>query len=141
MKVKKYRIEGNSIYCCRYLISFCTKYKRKVLDSEKIIKLKEIFLEIAKEYDIKIEKIDISSFQVTMKIECSPQLGIKTAITKFKNISATKMKELYPELSKRIPSIWTRESSIGTIGDIDEKQIEKFLKLQKKYETYDINKK
>ena len=59
-------------------------------------------------------------------------------ITKLKNGSATEMKELYPELNSRIPSIWTRDSYIVTTGEFKPTDIDEFLKLQKKYESYNI---
>lgn len=138
MTKKIYRKEGSSLYNCNYIVSFCTKYKRRVLNESMRNSLKEIFDKISKTYDFNLNKISISENQVTLEIECSPTLGIKTAITKLKNGSATEMKELYPELNSRIPSIWTRDSYIVTTGEFKPTDIDEFLKLQKKYESYNI---
>ena len=136
---KKYLQEGNSLYSCQYIVSFHTKYKRKVLDANKQKFLKNELLKIAKEFDFRLSNIEITNNQVTMKIDCNPKFGVYTAITKLKNNSAVALKKEYPELEKRIPSIWTRDTFISSIGVVDYQDINKFSELQKKYETQKAN--
>lgn len=136
---KQYRQEGSSLYDCNYIVSFCTKYRRKVLNEDMKKTLKEILIKISKTYNFSIKNIEISDFQVILEVNCSPELGIKTVVNKLKNLSAPELKELYPELNSRIPSIWTRETYIKSIGKLNKEDIDIFVKLQKKYETYNTN--
>lgn len=127
--------EKNSLYDCKYIVSFCTKYRRKILDTEDAISfLEEVFKEVSNEYNFKILNLKIIENQVTMEIHCNPTFGINAVITKLKDISATKLKERFPPLTKRVPCIWTRDSFIKTIGSFNEKELEEFLTLQKKYQ-------
>ena len=133
---KNFIYEKNSLYDCKYIISFCTKYKRKILDTNDIQSyLKEIFNNISKEFNFEISNLKILENQVIMEIYCNPTFGINTVITKLKDISATKLKEKFPSLTKRVPCIWTRDSFIKTIGKFEEDDISEFLSLQKKYQS------
>ena len=131
---KEYICEKNSLYNCNYFVSFCTIYKRKIIDTNELkLFLENDFNKIAKEYNFSINKIQIKDNQVLMEVSCSPKLGIDTVITKLKDISAKNLKEAYPSFTKRVPCIWTRNSFIETIGTHDETYLEKFVSLQQKY--------
>lgn len=140
MKIKNnkkvYKKDNYSFYSCQYIVSFHTKYKRKVLDTdEKRNFVKETLLAISKDYDFEIKEIEVSDNQVTMEIDCNPYFGIQSSIIKLKNNSASILKEKFPELTSRIPSIWTRDSFISTIGKVKEEDISNFTNFQKKYEN------
>lgn len=129
---KIYKREKNSYYSCQYVISFCTKYKRKIISSEMKEDLSTIFYNIATEFDFVIKDLYILENQVILIIDCNPNFGISKVINKLKNISATKLKEKYPFLESRIPSIWTREEFISTMGNIELKDINIFVNMQNK---------
>lgn len=127
---KKYNQVNASFYSCQYIVCFCTKYKRKIINDEIKNDLIKIFKEISIEYNFDIIDLNIESNYIILQIDCNPNFGIYKAVTKLKNISAAKIKEKHSFLKKRIPSIWTREEFISTIGNITINNINDFIDKQ-----------
>jgi putative transposase len=49
----------------------------------------------------------------------------------FKGTSSRKLRNKYPELRSRIPSLWTRSYFCCTIGCVSEETIQKYIENQK----------
>lgn len=52
----KYRSNSHFLFCCRYHIIFCPKYRRSVLTEDISNRLKEIILETFEKYNSKIKE-------------------------------------------------------------------------------------
>ncbi len=57
----KYYTSAHLKYLCRYHVIFCPKYRRKVLGNGVDIRLKEVFLDIAKDHNFDI--IDMEAWK------------------------------------------------------------------------------
>ena len=131
----KFYKDGDSLYSCKYILSFFTKYKRKVLNEDKRIKLKEEIVKISEKYKFIVSDIEITENQITLVVECNPKFGIYAVINKLKNGTANMLNINYPELSSKLPSIWTRSFYLKTVGSNDKEKLDEFMASQKKYEN------
>ncbi len=131
---KTYKENGKSIYSCQYVISFCTKYKRKIFEEKDIEVLKTSFNSTAKKYGFKIHQMKLSPNVVVLTVELNDQsFGIEEAVIKLKKDSKDLLIKNDSSFKSRIPSIWTRETFISTIGTVQEKELNHFFDIQENY--------
>ncbi len=104
----KYSYKKGIVYLNQYHVIFCPKYRRKVLVGDIEEDLKEILYEVAKENDVEIKALEIMPDHVHMFISFDPRQHIHKLIQAFKGRSSRILREKYPSLKSRLPSLWTR---------------------------------
>lgn len=119
------------VYLNQYHIVFCPKYRRKVLVDNVEKDLREIFYDIAKEKNVEIKALEIMPDHVHMFISFDPRQPLHELIKHFKGVSSRILRDRYPKLKSRIPSLWTRSYFCCTIGYISEETVQKYIENQK----------
>ncbi|MBU4314250.1 MAG: IS200/IS605 family transposase [Actinobacteria bacterium] len=127
----KYIHKEGIVYLNQYHIIFCPKYRRKVLTGDIEKDLRQIFDEVAKEKDVEIKALEIMPDHVHMFISFDPRQPLHKLIKLFKGKSSKILRDKYPKLKSRIPSLWTRSYFCCTIGNISEETIQKYIENQK----------
>lgn len=127
----KYIHKEGIVYLNQYHIIFCSKYRRKVLTGDIEKDLRQIFDEVAKEKDVEIKVLEIMPDHVHMFISFDPRQPLHKLIKLFKGKSSKILRDKYPKLKSRIPSLWTRSYFCCTIGNISEETIQKYIENQK----------
>ena len=130
-KFDGYTHKNGLVYKNQFHIIFCPKYRRKVLVDGIDERLKEIFCEIAAENDIDIKSIEVMPDHVHLFIEIDPRVMLHKVIKKFKGTSARILREEFPSLKRKIPSLWTRSYFSCSIGHINEETIKMYIESQK----------
>lgn len=93
--------------------------------------LRQIFDEVAKEKDVEIKALEIMPDHVHMFISFDPRQPLHKLIKLFKGKSSKILRDKYPKLKSRIPSLWTRSYFCCTIGNISEETVQKYIENQK----------
>jgi len=127
----KYIHKEGIVYLNQYHIIFCPKYRRKVLTGDIEKDLRQIFDEVAKEKDVEIKALEIMPDHVHMFISFDPRQPLHKLIKLFKGKSSKILRDKYPKLKSRIPSLWTRSYFCCTIGNISKETIQKYIENQK----------
>lgn len=127
---KQYTTSNHLTYSCQYHVIFCPKYRRKVLVDGIDVRLKELFLEIAEKDGFKILDMEITSDHVHLLIDCNPRLGIMECVKHLKGGTSRKMREEFPSLKSRIPTLWTRSVFISSAGNVSLDIINQYLEEQ-----------
>ena len=127
----KYTHKKGIVYLNQYHIVFCPKYRRKVLVGDIERDLRQIFYDIAKEKDVEIKALEIMPDHVHMFISFDPRQPLHSLIGYFKGTTSRILRNRYPELRSRIPSLWTRGYSYCTVGCVSEEAIQKYIENQK----------
>ena len=129
---KKYNSASHLIYSCQYHVIFCPKFRRKVLDDSIQKRLKEIILEVADNCNFTVPSMEIMEDYVHLLIDCNPRFGIMECVTKIKSNSSRILREEFPSLKKRLPTLWTRSAFISTVGSVSLQVVKKYIEDQKK---------
>lgn len=119
------------VYKNQFQIVFCPKYRRKVLTDGVEERLREILYEVAELNEIDIKSLEIMPDHVQIMIEFDPRLTLHKVIRLLKDNSARILREEFPSLKRRIPSLWTRNYLSCSVGDISEDTIQKYIESQK----------
>ena len=112
----KCKINNNVVYSCRYHVVWCPKYRRKVLVDGVDERLKEIAQAVAEEMRFEIIEMEVMPDHVHMLVEVDPQLGIHKAVKRVKGRSSHDLREEFPWLKRRLPSLWTNSYFVSTVG-------------------------
>lgn len=119
------------VYKNQFHIIFCPKYRRKVLVNGVDERLKEILFGIAREKDVEIKALEIMPDHVHIFIDFDPRITLHKIIKDFKGISSRILREEFPFLKSKLPSLWTRSYFACSIGHISEETIKKYIENQK----------
>ncbi len=127
----KYRSNRNVVYSCKYHIVWCSKYRRKVLVDNVEIKLKEIIHQVAMEKSSEVIELEIMPDHLHLLVEVDPQYGIHRLIKQFKGTSSYELRQLFPSLKTRLPTLWTNSYFISTVGGAPLSVVKQYIENQK----------
>ena len=119
------------VYKNQFHVIFCPKYRRPVLVDGVDIRLKEILLEKAAELDVRILSMEIMPDHVHLFISFDPRLMLHKIIKILKGASARILREEFPSLKSRLPSMWTRSYFSCSVGHIGEAAVRRYIEEQK----------
>lgn len=126
-----YKSNHNVIYSCKYHIIWCPKYRRKVLINGVDTRLKELIHEIAKELQLEIIEMEVMPDHVHILLEVDPQFGIHRAVKALKGRTSRILRQEYPWLRSRIPTLWTNSYFCSTVGGAPLSVIKQYIENQK----------
>lgn len=127
----KYKSNKNVVYSCKYHVVWCTKYRRIVLEKGADQRLKGVLEEVANEISVDILEMEIMPDHVHLLIEVDPQFGIHRAVKRLKGVSSKILREEFPFVKSRIPTLWTNSYFVSTVGGAPLTDIKKYINGQK----------
>jgi len=128
---KRWKTSTSTVYNVCYHIIWCPKYRRKVLEGDVEVRLKELLHEKAEELEIEIEEMEVMPDHLHLFVNASPALAPHHIVQQFKGLTSRQLREEFPSLKSRLPSLWTRSYYMETIGHISEDTIRQYIKDQK----------
>ena len=126
-----YKSNNNVVYSRKYHVVFCPKYRRSVLVNGVDVRLKELIIETSEQLKVEIIEIEIMSDHVHLLLEVDPQYGIHKAVKQIKGYSSRILRNEYPWLKSRLPSLWTNSYFVSTVGGVPLAVIKKYIENQK----------
>ncbi|MHB1405884.1 MAG: IS200/IS605 family transposase [Desulfitobacteriaceae bacterium] len=127
----EYKSKNNIIFSCKYHVVWCPKYRRKVLIEGVDERLKELIKDIAVKYQAEIIEMEIMPDHVLLLVEVDPQYGIHRLIRQIKGQTSRILRQEYPWLKSRIPTLWTNSYFVSTVGCAPLAQIKQYIEQQK----------
>lgn len=126
-----YKSNYNIVYSCKYHIVFCPKYRRKVLVNGVDTRLKELVNSICEELQVDIIEMEIMPDHVHILLGVDPQFGIHKAVKTIKGTTSRILRQEFPWLRSRIPTLWTKSYFCSTIGGAPLSVIKQYIENQK----------
>lgn len=127
-----YTHKSGIVYKHQFHIIFCPKYRRKVLVDGVDTRLKEILYEEASDMNVEIKALEVMPDHVHLFIEFDPRMNLHKVIKTLKGVSSHKLREEFPYLKSRIPSLWTRSYFSSTVGHVSEETVQQYIESQKR---------
>lgn len=128
---KKYETDSSLVYSCQYHVIFCPKYRRKVLINGIDIRLKQIVEEKQQEYGYEVLNVEVMPDHVHLLLSVNPKVGIYGVVTKIKGYTSFTLREEFPELKRKLPTLWTRSRFISSVGAITLDVVRRYIEAQK----------
>ncbi len=131
MNIKKYKSNNNNVvYSCKYHVVWCPKYRRKVLVDAVAEKLQILIDEIASELYFDVIELEIMPDHVHLLIEVDPQFGIHRAVKTIKARTSRILRQEFPWLKTKLPTLWTNSYLVSTVGSTS-LPIKEYIESQK----------
>jgi putative transposase len=128
----RWKSSKHAVYNCGYHFIWCPKYRRKVLVNKVEIRLKELLIDKATQHGWIIEKMEIMPDHLHVFIKATSNDAPIFIVSQLKGYTSFTLRNEFPELKSRLPTLWTRSYYCETIGHISEKTIKKYIEDQKK---------
>ena len=118
-------------FACHYHAVWCPKYRRKVLIGPIETRLKQIIHEVCAEHQAEIEELEVLPDQVHLLVSVDPQFGIHRLIKLVKGRSSRFLRQEFPVLKRKLPTLWTNSYFVGTTGGAPLALIKQYIEQQK----------
>lgn len=110
------RSNNSVVYRCTYRVVWCSKYRRKVIEGAVDTRLRQIVREVCTEHDAPIVELETMPDQVRLLVSCDPQYGIHRLVKQIKGRSSRHIRQEFPQVRSRIPTLWTNSYFVATVG-------------------------
>lgn len=119
------------MYSLQYHIVFCPKYRRKVLAGEVETALKSLLLQKATELGLEIKAMEVMPDHVHIFVTGDPTDAPQRIVAQFKGFTSHELRERFPYLKRRLPTLWSRSYFIASTGDVSAETIQRYIEMQK----------
>jgi putative transposase len=127
----RWKSSKHAVYNCAYHLIWCPKYRRKVLVDGIDERLKQLLLQKASEHGWVIENMEVMPDHVHIFIKATTNDAPVYIVSQLKGFTSFTLRNEFPKLKSRLPTLWTRSYYCETIGHISESTIKKYIDEQK----------
>jgi putative transposase len=131
MPSERYRKNAGAVFTLKYHLVWCPKYRKKILGGELKNRLEKLLYEKADELGGQIHALEIMPDHVHMFFEADPTLAPAQIAAQFKGYTSRVLREEFPWLKSRLPSLWSRSYYVGSVGHVSEATVKKYIENQK----------
>ncbi|MFG1955993.1 IS200/IS605 family transposase [Micromonospora sp. NPDC048830] len=125
------RSNNNVVYRCHYHVVWCPKYRRKVIGGKVDERLKEIIREVCAERNAPIEAIETMPDHVHLLVVVDPQYGVHRLVKQIKGRSSRLLRQEFPHLKSRMPTLWTNSYFVATTGGATVEVVKRYVENQR----------
>ena len=127
-----YKSNRNVVYSCKYHVVWCPKFRRPVLTQGVDLRLKVILVDVAVETRSELLNIEVMPDHVHLLVEVDPQFGIHKLVKLAKGRSSRLLRQEFPKLRSRLPTLWTNSYFVSTVGGSPLSVVKQYIEDQKR---------
>lgn len=127
------RSNNNVTFDCTYHVVWCPKYRRKVLVDSIDERLGWIMREVCAERDAYVVELEVMPDHVHLLVEVDPQYGIHRLVKQIKGRSSRLLRQEFPQLRRRLPTLWTNSYFVSTVGGAPLEVVKRYVEQQKNH--------
>jgi putative transposase len=125
------RSNNNVAYRCHYHIVWCPKYRRNVIEGAVDVRLKEIIREVCAERRCDILEMETMPDHVHLLVTVDPQYGVHRLVKQIKGRSSRLLRQEFPALKSRLPTLWTNAYFVATVGGAPLEVVKQYVENQR----------
>ena len=126
----RYAKNAGAVCSLKYHLVWCPKYRRPVLVDEVAFRLRGLLTGKAAEFEMTIHALEILPDHVHLFIEADPTRCVAEIVNRMKGVSSRVLRQEFPSLRSRLPTLWSRSYYAGTVGRISESVVKKYIASQ-----------
>lgn len=127
----RYAKNSGAVFSLKYHLVWCPKFRRPVLDEAVARRLSEIIRDVAGEIEATIHVHEIMPDHVHLFVESDPRWSVAEIVNRLKGTSSRILRNEFPHLRSRLPTLWSRSYYAGTIGGVSEETVRHYIESQK----------
>src|SRR5919202_641092 len=122
---------AGAVFSRKYHVVWCPKYRRPVLTNPVDARLRELISEVAARREMTVHTLEIMLDHVHLFVETDPRWAPAEVVGKFKAVSSRILRQEFPKLRSRLPTLWSRSYYIATVGTVSEATIRRYIEAQR----------
>jgi putative transposase len=131
MSASRYAKNAGAVVSLTFHLVWCPKYRRPVLAPPVDGRLKALLAAIADEHGITIRAAEVMPDHVRLFVEADPTLCVAEIVNRFKGRTGRPLREEFPALRSRLPTLWSRSYFAASVGAVSEATIRRYIEAQK----------
>ena len=76
-------------------------------------------------------EMEVMPDHVHLLLDVDPTIGINVIVSRIKGKTANVLNREFPELQKKLPTLWTRSKFIATVGAVSLDVVKQYIEAQK----------
>lgn len=128
---ERYTKNAGAVFSLKYHVVWCPKYRRSVLVDPVDARLKALLRQKAAELGLTIHSMEIMPDHVHLFVEGDPTICVAEIVNGMKGFSSHALREEFPFLKSRLPTLWSRSYYAGSVGSVSEAVVRKYIEGQK----------
>jgi putative transposase len=125
------RTNGDIAFQCAFHVVWCPKYRRRVLGGRIGDRLKELMREVIEEKDAWVVELEVMPDHVHLLVEVDPRFGVHKLVKAIKGRTSRLLREEFPELKSKLPTLWTHSYFVATVGGAPVDVVTRYVENQK----------
>jgi putative transposase len=125
------RTNSNIAFQCAFHVVWCPKYRRRVLGGRIEERLKQLIGEVIEERGAWLVELEVMPDHVHMLVEVDPQFGIHKLVKAVKGRTSGLLREEFPTLKSKLPTLWTNSYFVATVGGAPLDVVKRYVENQK----------
>ena len=124
---------SHSVYALQYHFVQVIKYRRKVLDNEKIVDLlKQKIHDISETFQAEVLDIGCDADHFHMIFKSKPTLDIPKYLNAIKTITSREIRRNFPEVREKVrdDAFWSPSYFLATTGQVTLDKLKKYVEAQ-----------
>ena len=94
-------------------------------------RLKALLAVLAREHAMTIHTLEVMPDHVHLFVAADPTLCVAEIVARFKGRTSHDLRQEFPHLRSRLPTLWSRSYFAGTIGNVSAAVIRRYIEAQK----------
>ena len=127
----RYAKNAGAVFSRKFHAVWCPKYRRPVVTAPVDTRLKEIVCEIATRREMTVHALEVMPDHLHLFVEADPRWAPAEIVGKFKAVSSRLLRQEFPALRSRLPTLWSRSYFIATVGAVSQATIRRYIEAQK----------
>lgn len=128
---ERYARNAGAVYVLKYHLVWCPKYRRPVLEGAVADRLRDILGEVAAEIELTVLALEVMPDHVHLFVEANPRWAVAGLVNRFKGVSSRTLRQEFPHLRSRLPTLWSRSYYAGSVGHVSEGTVRRYIAAQK----------
>jgi putative transposase len=124
------RRSAGAAFSLKYHLVWCPKYQRPVLVGAVADRLKALLQQKATELGLTIHALEVMPDHVHVFVEDDPTFAPRHLAAQFKGFTSHALRQEFPHLRSRLPTLWSRSYFIATVGYVTEAAIKRYIATQ-----------
>jgi putative transposase len=131
MSTPRYRTNAGAVFSLKVHLVWCPKYRYPVLTGPVADRLRELLATKAAALDATIEALDVLPDHVHLCVTYPPIAAVAHLVNQFKGYTSRVLRQEFPSLRSRLPSLWSRAYYAGSVGHVSDATVRRYLAAQK----------
>lgn len=127
----RYARNAGAIFSLKYHVVWCPKYRRPVLVNAVAKRLRVLLSEKAGELEMTIHALEVMPDHVHLSLESDPTLCVAEIVNRLKGSTSHALRQEFPHLRSRLPTLWSRSYYAGTVGHVSERTVRAYIETQR----------